>query len=263
MGDSSAYTLDNAAEQAATRFDNLESLYDPGTIRHLDALGLAPGARCWELGAGSGSVARLLADRVGPAGHVLATDLNPRLVDTGDAAVVEVRQHDVTSDPLPAGGFDLIHARLVIVHLADPVAALARLTSALNPGGRLLIEDFDLSRTPVVRVDADHENVSVVSQAFITFLANHGSDLSLGPKLPELFASLGLVDIRAEGTCAIGIGESAVGGVNRANIEQVRDGLIASGLLTDDQIERFYQELSDPDLVIQMPPLISTTGTKL
>ena len=51
------YVLDNAAEQTSARFAALPSLYDPGTIRHLEERGVAPGWTCWEVGGGGGSIA--------------------------------------------------------------------------------------------------------------------------------------------------------------------------------------------------------------
>ena len=70
------YLLSNDAPEAMDRFTAFTTLFDPATFRHLDGLGLAPGWRCWEVGAGGTSVVDHLSERVGPAGHVLATDIN-------------------------------------------------------------------------------------------------------------------------------------------------------------------------------------------
>jgi ubiquinone/menaquinone biosynthesis C-methylase UbiE len=116
----SNYIFDNAAPQASQRFASLETLYDPWTIRHLEATGLGPGWQCWEIGAGGGSIARWLAERCGPTGHILVTDIDPRfLVEPAslDHAPLEIQRHDIGSDPLPAKLFDLIHARLVLFHV--------------------------------------------------------------------------------------------------------------------------------------------------
>jgi ubiquinone/menaquinone biosynthesis C-methylase UbiE len=78
-------------------------LFDPVTFRNRDATGIHPGWRCLEVGAGGGSVALWLAERVGPAGHVLATDLDPGWLAPADRPVVEIRRHDITRDPRPAG----------------------------------------------------------------------------------------------------------------------------------------------------------------
>ena len=140
----SSYLLSNAAAQTGARFDALARTYDPASTRALTAAGIGPGWRCWEVGGGGGTIAAWLADRVGPTGSVLVTDIDPRWMGglTGRANVV-LRQHDVVHDELPAGEFDLVHARLVLLHLPRRHLVLDRLTSCLRPGGRLVVEDFD------------------------------------------------------------------------------------------------------------------------
>src|SRR5262245_60279226 len=70
----SEYLLDNRAAAAQRRFGALSALFDDVTFRHVEALGIQRGWRCWEAGAGGPSVPNWLAGRVGPDGHVLATD---------------------------------------------------------------------------------------------------------------------------------------------------------------------------------------------
>ena len=72
----SQYIFDNAASQASQRFGSLEALYDPRTLTMLEATGVGPGWQCLEVGAGGGSVAAWLAERVGASGHVLVTDID-------------------------------------------------------------------------------------------------------------------------------------------------------------------------------------------
>ena len=79
----------------------LEEYHDPLTSSQLDAIGVGEGWRCLDVGAGGGSVTRMLADRVGSAGSVLAVDLDPRLLEELASDRVEVRRHDLMSDPLP------------------------------------------------------------------------------------------------------------------------------------------------------------------
>jgi hypothetical protein len=62
----SGYLFDNRVVEAGDRVAALSALFDPTTFRHVDALGIAPGWRCWEVGAGGPSVPRGLATRVGP-----------------------------------------------------------------------------------------------------------------------------------------------------------------------------------------------------
>ncbi|MGW0194135.1 class I SAM-dependent methyltransferase [Nonomuraea sp. NPDC003201] len=57
--------------------------------------------------------------------------------------LVEVRRHDVARSDPPDEAFDLVHARLVLVHVADRERALRSMIAALKPGGRLLLKDAD------------------------------------------------------------------------------------------------------------------------
>src|ERR671925_2230443 len=68
------YAFDNARAIQRQRLAARARLLDPGSTRHLDAIGVRPGSRCLEVGAGSGSIAAWLCDRVGPDGTVVATD---------------------------------------------------------------------------------------------------------------------------------------------------------------------------------------------
>lgn len=53
-----SYALDNTQPQAEQRFSSLEALFDPGTIRQLEAIGVDAGWNCLEVGGGGGSIAR-------------------------------------------------------------------------------------------------------------------------------------------------------------------------------------------------------------
>src|SRR5215471_17929575 len=72
----------------------LEEFHDPLTASQLDAIGVGEGWRCLDVGAGGGSVTRMLAERVGTTGSVLAVDLDTSLLERFASDRVEVRRHD-------------------------------------------------------------------------------------------------------------------------------------------------------------------------
>ena len=144
----SDYLLENRKTQAAQRFAALSALFDPATLRQFDACGMAHGWRCWEVGAGGPTLVRKIAERVGAAGYVLATDIDVSWTQEAASRNVDVRSHDVARDAPPGDSFDLVHARLVLVHVPDRDQALRRMVSALRPGGWLLVEDFDVALQP-------------------------------------------------------------------------------------------------------------------
>lgn len=143
------YLLDNQQIEAGQRFEALSVLFNPSTFRHARAVGLGPGWRVWEVGAGSPTVPAWFAEMVGPLGHVLATDIDTSWLDR-DGAAYQVIRHDVGAEPPPAGLFDLVHARLVLVHVRRREQGLAAMVAALKPGGWLLLEEADPALQPLV-----------------------------------------------------------------------------------------------------------------
>jgi SAM-dependent methyltransferase len=134
-------------------YDTLAALLDASTFRHLDRLGVAAGQRCWEAGAGGATVPAWLARRTGPAGYVLATDIDVTFLQEADGLPCEIARHDIGADPAPQGAFDLVHARLVLEHVPGRDAALRTMTRALRPGGWLLVESADPRLQPLACPD--------------------------------------------------------------------------------------------------------------
>src|SRR5688572_16327000 len=108
------YALPNEWEQARRRLELIEECYDPGTIRRFSQIGVGPGWRCLEVGAGGGSITRWLCDRVRPTGRVVAVDIDTRFVEDIAADNLEVQQVDVTTAELPRDTFDVVHTRAVL-----------------------------------------------------------------------------------------------------------------------------------------------------
>jgi SAM-dependent methyltransferase len=257
------YLLDNRERQAAARFDALSALFDDVTRRHVVALGIEPGWRCWEVGAGGASVPAWLAQQVGTDGTVLATDIDPSWVGGVAPDGVEVRRHDVAQDDPPEGGFDLVHARLVLTHVPDRGEAMRRMAAALRPGGHLLIEDFDVDLQPLACPDAtgpEHERAERIRAGFIALLVTRGVDRRFARTLPATMLALGLADVRAD--AYFPLADPATAALETANVEQVRDGLIARGDATAEEIDAHIAALSDARLDLCVPPLVSASGRR-
>jgi SAM-dependent methyltransferase len=137
------YAFSRSWGREEERLAALERQLDPVSHDAAGQLGLAAGWRCWEVGAGGGSMAAWLADRVTGSGSVLATDIDISGLSGLRQAHITVARHDLEREGVPWAGFDLIHARLVLEHLREPAAAVGKLASALRAGGWLLVEDAD------------------------------------------------------------------------------------------------------------------------
>jgi SAM-dependent methyltransferase len=257
------YLLDNRAADAGQRFGALAALFNRTTFSHMTALGIGDGWRCWEIGAGGPSVASWMRERVGPNGHVLATDIDVSWIDAQDDAGFEVRRHDVAHDDPPEGGFDLIHARLVLVHVAGRDEALRRIAGALRPGGWLLIEDFDINLQPHASLGEPTPAVELadkIHQGFRELLEQRGVDRSFGRSLPRRLRGLGLQEVAADAYFPVSLHASAL--LALANIRQIRAQLVQQNLATDKEIDSHLTAVESGEVEIITPPLVSAWGRR-
>lgn len=262
----SRYLFDNTAEQARTRISVLESRYDPSSRRQLELTGLAAGWRCLEVGAGGGSLGDWLGERVGADGEVTVTDIDPRWVGAAARsrpASVRLLRHDIVHDPLPGRDYDLVHARLVLLHLPQRLRVLQRLVAALRPGGWLVLEEFDCSRIPVLAAPGKDEEqlFERVLAALWTQLERAGADPRWGRRVYAAMLQAGLRDVTATAYAESWPGGGTGVRLHRANIEQVAPQLTAGGI-TDTELARFYALLQDPAFAVSSYPLISVRGRR-
>lgn len=256
-----AYLLDNQQAEAGIRFDALSMLFNPSTFRHISNLGIRQGWRCWEVGAGSPSVPRWLAERVGSSGRVLATDINVSWTQEAADSVIEVRRHDVARDEPPMEIFDLVHARLVLVHVVDRNKALRSMIEVLRPGGWLLLEDADPALQPLICPDEygpEQQLANKLRSGFRRMLAEHGADLSYGRKLPRLLREAGLINVEAD--AFFPITSPACNLLETATINQIREGLITRGYATVEEINRHLINIAAGHLDLGTSPMVSAWG---
>jgi SAM-dependent methyltransferase len=182
------------------RLTLLEQLYDPVSRRRRALVGR--GWRCLEVAAGRGSMAVWLAGQVGPAGHVVATDIDTRYLQRLELPNLEVLEHNILEDPLEAlgpGSFDLVCSRLTLFHLVGrQEEAIRQMTKCLRPGGWLIDEDADWGTA--APVDPAHPLYDGYRRAWRDgdWWTSRGYDKAFGRKLPALFERCGLQDIRHE-----------------------------------------------------------------
>lgn len=255
------YLLDNQQTEARQRFDALSLLFNPWTFRHLQAVGLAPGWRVWEVGAGGPSVPTWLAEQVRPGGHVLATDIDTRWLD--GISGVDARRHDAGADSLPDGPFDLVHARLLLGHVSDREHALASMVAALRPGGWLVAEEADPALQPRVCLEETgraQQLANTLKHGFRQLLERRGVDLSLGRKLPRLLREAGLIEVTADSYFPLT--GPACNELERATTEQLREQLATAGIATEAQIDEHLANVASGQLDLATSPLISAWGRK-
>ncbi|OEV30512.1 hypothetical protein AN219_10430 [Streptomyces nanshensis] len=219
-----------------------ERNYDPHTFAIIDKLPLAPDWRCLDVGAGSGSTSRLLAERV-PQGSVHAIDVDTSELGSVRAPCLSVEQLDVTQAEFEPGSFDLVLARAVVTGLPQAEQELTRMMRWLAPGGWLLVEDFYFLPSDDAPTAAGR---AVVAAYTGSFRAN-GADMRLARRLPAYLAQGGLtsVDMRVR---PLGPGQGAdENELMRTRMELQGHRLVDSGAVTAAELDDFVTSLDRPE----------------
>jgi len=256
------YVFDNSDANTRQRFPALSDLYDDETIRCLQAIGVAPGWQCVEVAAGGGSIAQWLAAQVGAKGRVLATDVDTRFLESLAGPSLEVCRHDIAREPLPERAFDLVHARLILVHLPERELALAAMAGALKPGGWLVCEEFDSLSMPADRLLHPDECMLKAQAALQRVMAARGANTRYGRDLGARMRAQGLVDISAQGRLAMWQGGSAGARLWRANFAQLREELLRTDLLTESELDHDLARLDDPRTLFPSPVMWTVRARK-
>ncbi len=187
------YPLDNAWEHAQPRLRALERIYDPGSTRRLQALGVGAGWRCLEVGAGGGSITRWLCSKVGATGRVMAVDLDTRFIADIRATNLDVARLDITTADLPRGAYDLVHVRGLLCCLPQRDEVVDALVASLAPRGWLLLEEPDSYATAALGPTLHGEMVAKL----LAGMARFGVDADLGPEPSRPLAPAGAAGRRS------------------------------------------------------------------
>ncbi|HXZ51688.1 MAG TPA: methyltransferase domain-containing protein [Burkholderiales bacterium] len=127
----------------------LDRWYGEVTRQMLDVARIQPGQRILDIAAGAGEPAVSAAERVGPGGYVLATDISEGIVELALLVArerglkqVETRAMDGEKLDLPDASFDVVLCRLGLMYMPHPVTALGEWRRALRAGGRVAVVVF-------------------------------------------------------------------------------------------------------------------------
>jgi ubiquinone/menaquinone biosynthesis C-methylase UbiE len=218
------------------------------TQRVLSAAGVSQGMHCLDVGCSIGEGMRTLGKLVGTTGSVTGIDIDPSL----KSGLVEELQKEVECrfdfveanveriEHVHGAPFDVVYARLTLIHLRDPVAALRKLHGWVRPGGCLIIQDYDMRGLDIFpEIPAFEEFRRVFYGAF----EQVGCDVKIGHKLPAYFYAAGIGE--PDGTDVTGLVDS----LTRSNemilavYRSVLPVALKLGLTTASQSEEFISAM--------------------
>jgi SAM-dependent methyltransferase len=232
----------------------------------LRRVGIGPRARCLDVGCGGGDVTAMLA-RLAPDGFVVGTDTDQTVLslaraEAADAGLrnVEFRREDITRPADLGAAFDVIYARFVLTHLADPGDAVTTLRRRLTPGGVLIVEDIDFTG----------HFCYPPSGAFQRFVALYsrvvrarGADPDIGPRLPGLLAAAGLDDVGVRVVQPAGF-SGDVAAIAPLTLEAIAASLQQLHLASPEEIDGTVRELwalvRDGHTLISLPRIVQCWG---
>jgi ubiquinone/menaquinone biosynthesis C-methylase UbiE len=167
----------------------------------LARIGLRPGDAALDVGCGPRGILGLLAAAVSPGGRVVGLDADPGHVAaaTGYARSgpgnIQVIRGDARRTGLPAGSFDLVHARTLLVTIPEPAEVLTEMVRLARPGGWVASQEPDVEHAlcypPLPAWDRRWE-------IFRAAFTRAGADLHTGRRLTEMYRQAGLVDIQVQ-----------------------------------------------------------------
>jgi predicted O-methyltransferase YrrM len=240
----------------------------PTTSALFERLGVAPDARCLDLGCGGGDVSVALA-ALASNGSVVGVDLDEAKLalarteaESAGLRNVSFRVGDVLARPDQLDCFDLIYIRFLLTHLTDPAAAIGNVIAQLAPDGVLIVEDVDFTGnfchpdSPAFRRYVDWYTRAVIAR---------GADPNIGPRLPSLLAQGGLTDVGVNVVQPAGTtGEVKL--LSAITLEAIADAVLATEIATPEEFAATVDELYDfartDGTLLSVPRIVQSWGRK-
>ena len=240
----------------------LSRVMRPTTLALLQRAGIRSGMTCLDVGCGSGDMTFDMARIAGATGRAVGTDIDQAKIalarqQARDEGLdnVEFRLADSSKAEEPAE-FDLVHARFVLSHLANPLQVLIRMRRALRPGGKIVVADVDL-RGYFCYPDcpALWQHVELYTEA----ARRKGADANIGPRLPSLFAEAGFENVQVN-VVQLAETKGEVKVVTALTMENIDEAVVKEGLASASEVEQLVAELyafaHDPTTLLSSPRIV-------
>jgi ubiquinone/menaquinone biosynthesis C-methylase UbiE len=234
----------------------------------LDRIALWPGARAIDVGCGVLGALPQLRDRVGPLGRVVGLDVEPRLLAMAGELLAargveaETVQGDAAATGLPSDGFDLVHARALLINVTAPAAIIAEMVRLARPGGVVAVQEPD----PAGWVcDPPHPAFDRLRDRVIAVYPRVGKDFELGRRAARLLRDAGLSDVQVRASTQITHPGDFFHTFLLTLAGLLREPLLAAGLSAaelEDDVAALADHLQDPHTITCRPLLWQAWGTK-
>ena len=228
----------------------------------LSQVGLGPGQAAIDVGCGPSGIIELLSERVTPGGRVVGLDADPahvavarELARRNGLGNVTIVAADARRTGLPAGSFDLVHARTLLVTVPEPAEVLAEMVRLARPGGWIVSLEPDAEYSLCYPA---HPAWTRLAEIFHTAFSRNGADLLIGRRLTELYRQAGLQDIGVEGRAGVYRSGDTRSTVRPDLVRSMRSAILRLGLADQQELDELdcavREHLHDPRTLV-MPHL--------
>ncbi len=228
----------------------------------LDRVELRPGDSAIDLGCGPRGIIELLHDRVSPGGRVVGLDSDPahvamvsQLAAGEDLDDVEILEGDARYTGLPAGSFDLVHARTLLITVPDPAEVLAEMVRLARPGAWVASLEPDAEHSIYY---PHHPVFDRLRELFMVVFTRNGADPLIGRRLGELYRQAGLEDVGLEARAGVYPAGHSRRTIGADLIRAMRPQLLALGAADEtelDSLDASAREHLDNPAVVAIPNL--------
>ncbi|WP_409343619.1 class I SAM-dependent methyltransferase [Paenibacillus sp. MBLB4367] len=201
----STYNFQNVsigAEAESLRLKEQASMGWEKEYRTLKWFGLEDGMKVLEVGSGPGFVTEKLLAAL-PKSQITALDVDDVLLEKAKQMLSHIPESRLTfikasvyNTELPDNHYDFVIARLIFLHLHDPLQAAEEISRVLKPGGKLIIIDIDDGVFGAIQPEL------VVLPSILKKLsqlqASKGGNRHIGRSLPRILSNSGFTDVDME-----------------------------------------------------------------
>ena len=190
------YTLGRTSQET-TRLIEQSKIYGESTRRLCKRAGISEGMRVLEIGSGAGDVALTLAELVGPTGKVVGVDVNAKILDTARQRVTDAGMQNVEFIAGDARNlnfsdkFDAVVGRFVLMYMANPPEAFAKLITHLKSCGIAVFQEPEYTLYPAF-LHPDTPLMNQLIRWILDVFKHSGAHLNMGLGLYQAFVDAGL-----------------------------------------------------------------------